>query len=203
MVVEGSARRSVAPDVATLRMVVREVDADQRAAFERCRPRLNEAVARLHAVVGDEGQVTTGTLRVEPYWEPSEEHHRGLRVQEAVGPIAVECTAALAERVLTAAVALGLEELQGPRYSVRDPSPVLDELLGEAVAAAQRKAQRLAAAAERSLGRIVAVEEGVRDGWGDEGGVRLLSAGAAAPEVDLRPGESTLTAAVRVTFAIE
>ena len=86
---------------------------------------------------------------------------------------------------------------------MRDPSRVLAELLGEAGEASQRKAQRLAAAAERSLGRIVAVEEGVRDGRGDEGGIRLLSAGAAAPDVDLRPGESTLTATVRVTFAIE
>src|SRR3712207_1441163 len=186
MVVHGSAQRSVAPDVATLGMVVRELDRDQRAAFERCRPRLNEAVARLQAVVGGDGEITTGTLRVERYWEESAEHERGRRVQEASGPIAVECTAAVAERVISAAIALGADELHGPRYSVRDPSPVLDELLGVAVAAARRKAQRLAQAAERSLGRIVAVEQRLGDGW-DVDGVRGLTAGAAPPEVDLRP----------------
>src|SRR5688572_5433115 len=116
MLVHGSAQRLVAPDVATLRLVVRELDPDQRAAFERCRPRINEAVAQLQAVVGGDGQVTTGTLRVEPYWEPSAEHEHGQRMQEASGPIAVECTAALAERVVAAAVALGPDELHGPRY---------------------------------------------------------------------------------------
>src|ERR671914_574958 len=96
MVVHGSAQRLVAPDVATLRMVVRELDPDQRVAFERCRPRINEAVAALQGVVGDDGQVTTGPLSVEPYWEPSDEHEHGQRLQEASGPITVECAAALA-----------------------------------------------------------------------------------------------------------
>jgi uncharacterized protein YggE len=202
LVVHGSAQRFVAPDVATLRLVVREIDPDQRAAFERCRPRINEAVARLQAVVGGDGEITTGTLSVEPFWEPSTEQEREQRVQEVTGPIAVECTAALAERVVAEAMALGPDQLHGPRYSVRDPSPVLDELLGEAVAAARRKAQRLAQAAERSLGRVVAVEERWRDGW-DGDGFRTLSAGAASSEIDLRPAEMVLTATVRVTFALE
>jgi uncharacterized protein YggE len=201
MVVQGSARRSVAPDVATLRMLVMELDADQRAAFERCGPRMNEVVARLRALVGGDGQVTTGTLRVERYWDECSDEEHGPRVQAASAPIAVECTPALAAPVVSAAMALGLDEVHGPRYSLRDPSPILEELLGAAVAAARRKAERLAQAAERSLGAIVAVEERSRDGWDDDG-VREAAAAAAPAEVDLRPAELTLAATVRVTFAL-
>ena len=200
LVVHGSARRSLAPDVATLRMLVRELDPDQRAAFERCAPRMNEVVARLRALVGGDGQVTTGTLRVERYWEEAEEEH-GPLVQAASGHIAVECTPALAARVISEAIALGLDEVHGPRYSVRDPSLVMEELLGTAVAAARRKAECLAQAAQRSLGGIVAVEERFRDGWDDDGGPQVAAAGAP-PEVDLRPAKLTLAATVRVTFAL-
>jgi uncharacterized protein len=202
MVVHGSARRSVAPEVATLRMLVMELDPDQRAAFERCGPRMNEVVARLQALVGGDGQVTTGTLRVERYWEELPEEEHGQRVQAAAGHIAVECTPALAPPVISEAMALGVDEIDGPQHSVRDPSPVLEELLGEAVAAARRKAERLAQAAERSLGGIVAVEERFRGGWDDDG-VRGAAAGAGPPEVGLRPAELTLAATVRVTFALE
>ena len=201
IVVHGRARRSVAPDVATVRMVVMELDQEQRAAFERCGPRLNELTARLRALIGGDGQVTVGALRVEPYWEEPAEHERGRNVQAASGPVAVECMPALAARVISEAIALGVDEVHGPRYSVRDPSPVLEELLGAAVVAARRKAERLAQAAERSLGGIVAVEERFRGGWEDDG-VSVAGAAAEPAEVDLRPAELTLAATVRVTFAL-
>jgi uncharacterized protein YggE len=108
---------------------------------------------------------------------------------------------ALAARVISEAIALGVDEVHGPRYSVRDPSPVLEELLGAAVVAARRKAERLAQAAERSLGGIVAVEERFRGGWEDDG-VSVAGAAAEPAEVDLRPAELTLAATVRVTFAL-
>lgn len=202
MVVHGSARRSVAPDVATLRLVVLELDADQRAAFERCGPRMNDVVARLRTLVGGDGQVTTGTLRVERYWEEVAEEEHGPDVHAAAGHIAVECTPALAAPVVSEAMALGVDEVDGPQHSVRDPSAVLEELLGEAVAAARRKAERLAQAAERSLGGIVAVEESFRGGWDDYGGVHEAAGAAGPPDVTFRPAELTLAATVRVTFAL-
>jgi uncharacterized protein YggE len=48
---------------------------------------------------------------------------------------------------------------------VRDRLPVIEELLGEAIGAARRKAERVADAASRSLGGVVAVEEAPDEGW--------------------------------------
>ena len=202
LVVHGRARRSVAPDVATVSMAVRELDQDQRAAFARCGPRLNELAARLGDLVGGDGQVTVGPLHVEPYWEELAEDEAGRKVQAASGPVAVECTPALAARVISEAMALGVDEVHGPHYSVRDPSAFLEELLGAAIVAARRKAEHLAQAAERSLGGIVGIEERFRDGWEDDG-LLGLAAAAGPAEVDLRPAELTLSATVRVTFALE
>jgi Protein of unknown function (DUF541) len=85
---------------------------------------------------------------------------RAPRVNEAV-----ECTPALAARVLSEAMALGVDEVEGIRCTVRDPSPQLEDLLVKAVDAARRKAEGLAQAAERPLGGIVAVEEQSRNAW--------------------------------------
>ena len=76
VVVHGTASRSVAPDVATLNVSVKEVDADPGAAFERCVPRLNEAVARLSALVGGDGQITSGNVGVHRDYELEEEGPR-------------------------------------------------------------------------------------------------------------------------------
>src|ERR671933_1307754 len=93
LVVYGTASRSVAPDMATLNVTVKEVDGDPGAAFERCVPRLNELVARLSALVGSEGQVTTGYVGLHREYEPEEEDPR--LVHAASGEVAVERPPAL------------------------------------------------------------------------------------------------------------
>ena len=73
VVVNGTASRSVAPDGATVDVKVKEVDADPGAAFERFVPRMNEVVARLSALVGGDGQVTTRDVEVQRDYELEQE----------------------------------------------------------------------------------------------------------------------------------
>jgi uncharacterized protein YggE len=188
----------VAPDVATLNVSVKEVDADPGAAFERCVPRLNEVIARLSALVGGDGQVTTGNVGVHRDYELEEEGPRV--VHAASGEVAVECPPALAAQVIAQSAALKADEFS-LRYSVRDPAQVREELLAVAVSTARRKAGRLAQAAERSLGAIVGVEErSTSDIWqDDQGGIELRSGPA---EVELQPADLALAVSVRVAFAL-
>jgi uncharacterized protein YggE len=197
VVVYGTASRSVAPDVATLSVSVKEVDADPGAAFERCVPRLNEVVGRLSELVGGDGQVTTGNVGVHRHYELEEEGPRV--VHAASGEVAVECPPALAAQVM-AQSALKADEFS-LRYSVRDPAQVREDLLAVAVSTARRKAERLAQAAERSLGAVVGVEErSTSDIWqDDQGGIELRSGPA---EVELQPADVTVAVSVRVAFAL-
>jgi uncharacterized protein len=195
VVVYGTASRSVAPDVAMLDVSVKDVDADPGAAFERCVPRLNEVVARLSALVGGAGQVTTGNVGVHRDYELEDEEER--LVHAASGEVAVECPLDLAPQVMSQSAALGVDEFS-LRYSVRDPSEVREELLAVAVSTARRKAERLAQAGERSLGAIVGVEELSSENWrGDHAGIELASA-----EVELQPADLTVAVSVRVTFTL-
>ena len=101
---------------------------------------------------------------------------------------------------MSQSAALKADELS-LRDSVRDASQVREELLAVAVSTARRKAERLAQAAERSLGAIVTVDERMSGGWEDEdGGMERLR--MASTSVELQPGDVTLAVTVRVTFAL-
>ena len=70
-----------------------------------------------------------------------------------------------------------------------------------AVSTARRKAERLAHAAERSLGTVVGVEERSSDSWHDDyGGMELRSGPPGA--VELQPADLALAVSVRVTFEL-
>jgi uncharacterized protein YggE len=206
VVVHGTAQRSVAPDVAMLGLRILEVDEDQRTAFDRCRSRVGTIVPQLQALLDGDDRVTTGNLSVKRHYDEFAERGQRERRYAASCPIVVECRPDVAAQAISEAIAAGVDRLSGPRFSVRDRLPVIEELLGEAIGAARRKAERVADAASRSLGGVVAVEEAPDERWEDSGSfeeekaVELMSASAAP--FDLHPAQVTLSASVRVTFSL-
>jgi len=185
--VTGTANRAVAPEAATWRAEAVESDDDPRAAFERCSSRLNALVARLAGV----GEVATEAVVVQPRFEEG-----SAAGAEAIGAVRVRVDAGRAGEVAQAAMAAGADRLHGPRFEYDHASEVRGELLGEAVADARRKAERLAAAGGRRLGRVRQIEES-----GPERVPSPLRA-MAAEAPDVRPRELTVTAAVTVVFAL-
>jgi uncharacterized protein YggE len=182
--VSGSAQRAVAPGTATWRAEAVEADDDPRLAFERCNERLNVLVKRL----GGLGEVATEAVVVQPRWEEG-----GQRGAEAVGAVRVHTLAERAGEVAQGAMAAGADRLHGPRFEYDDADGVRAELLGEAVEDARGKAARLAAAAGRRLGGVRTIEE--------VGPEHVAIAVSEAP--DVRPRELTVSATVKVTFALE
>jgi uncharacterized protein len=187
--VTGSAERAVAPGAATWRAEAVESDADPRAAFERCSARLNSMVERLGAV----GEVATEAVVVQPRFEQS-----APAGAEAIGAVRVRATADRAGEVAQAAMAAGADRLHGPRFEYDEAGEVRGELLSEAVADARAKAERLAAAAGRRLGAVQAIEEA-----GPERTLPAARGVVMAEPPDVRPRELTVTAAVKVVFALE
>jgi uncharacterized protein YggE len=188
--VTGTAERAVAPGAATWRAEAVEADDDPRAAFERCSSRLNVLVDRLEGV----GEVATEAVVVQPRWEEG-----GQRGAEAIGAVRVRAAATRAGDVAQAAMAAGADRLHGPRFEYDDAAGVRAELLGEAVADARGKAERLAAAGGRRLGVVRAIEE---TGPDRVPGSRRMMAAAAVETPDVRPRELTVTATVTVVFAL-
>jgi uncharacterized protein YggE len=183
--VTGTAQRAVAPGAATWRAEAVEADDDPRLAFERCSERLNALVGRLGGV----GDVATEAVVVQPRWDEG-----GERGAEAIGAVRVRAAAERAGEVAQAAMAAGADRLHGPHFEYDEAEGARGELLAEAVADARGKAERLAAAAGRSLGAVRVIEEA--------GPERRMAAAAMREAPDVVPREQTMTAAVTVTFAL-
>jgi uncharacterized protein len=186
--VTGSASRALAPGAATWRAEAVEADDDPRAAFERCSGRLNVLVERLAAV----GDVASEAVVVQPRFE-----ERGPAGAEAIGAVRVRSSAGRAGEVAQAAMAAGANRLHGPWFEYEGAEEAQVGLLAQAVADARGKAERLAEAAGRRLGPVRAVEEQADDRHG------IVAFEAAGAPPDVRPREQTVTATVRVVFALE
>jgi uncharacterized protein len=188
--VSGSASRAVAPETATWRAEAVEADDDPRAAFERCSGRLNALAERLAAV----GEVATEAVVVQPRFAEG-----GPAGAEAIGAVRVRSGAARAGEVAQSAMTAGADRLHGPHFEYEGEDAVRDELLGEAVADARRKAERLSGAAGRRLGAVRTIEERDRERIVHGRTVAL----AAAEPPDVFPRDMTVTADVTVVFALE
>ncbi len=190
--VTGSASRSLTPDGVVWRADAVERDKDPRAAFARCTERLNELTARLGAV----GDVSTSAIAVQPEWDEDDDGERSRGV-EAIGGVRVRVGVDRAGEVAQAAMQAGAARLRGPEFVYDGEAAAREELLGEAMAHARGRAERLAAAAERRLGRVIWV-----DATEDERhyGAVFASSGAA-PDVVAR--DQTVVADVTVVFGLE
>jgi uncharacterized protein YggE len=189
--VAGTASRSLAPDGVVWRADAVERDEDPRAAFERCSARLNELTAQLRAV----GDVTTSAVTVQPEWD---EDRRGPTVVQAVAGVRVRATVDRAGDVAQAAMTAGADRLAGPELVYDSEAVAREELLGEAVEDARRRAERLATAAQRRLGRVISVDaEPDRIAWGQAAAFEM----SGGPEIIAR--DRKVTAEVTVVFALE
>jgi uncharacterized protein len=115
----------------------------------------------------------------------------------------------LGGEVAAAAIDAGADELRGPYVRMPDPRPLVDDLLEESVHSARRSAQRMAAAAGRSLGRIVSVTDGrLNADWefSSEGQAMSLRRSGAAEEREpppVIPRPQQLIIAVTVEFQLD
>ncbi len=96
----------------------------------------------------------------------------------------------------------GADRLDGPALEVRGRITIAEELLADAVAAACRKAERIASAAGRRLGHVVSVAE-------DDDGVvygrhrSAMSVGGGWDGPELEPSDARIAATVQVVFTLE
>jgi uncharacterized protein YggE len=186
--VTGSAGRAIEPDSVTWRVEAIEFDDDARAAFERCSARLNRLSEQLAAV----GDVTTSAVAVQPDWEEGGRHPVRKR---AVGAVRVQSAIARAGDAAQAAMEAGADSLDGPRF-VYDAAPAARaELLDAALADARAKAERLAAAAGRRLGRVRTI-----DAQPDDRHI-VEASFSSGPDVIAR--DQNVTATVVAEFALE
>lgn len=193
--VRGTATKEVPNDTASLVFSVTKERRSRGAALRVVATRLREVVAAVQAVPGvGPGDVTTGQIVVRKV--PRAEHTR-YRASEAVTVILHQPERA--GDMVTAAIAAGATGSRGPHFFPGNPEQAYNDTLIAAFDQAREKASALAVRAGAVLGPVLSIEEGSEAIPSEPGSSRE----AAGPSPPVKPGSSTVTATVRIVFALE
>ncbi len=187
LLVSGIASTEVTPDRVEWQLLVHEAGSDGRETFARCSGRLRALVGALEGI-----EVITGPVGVSPEVTergvPTGRQHARAALT-AIGPLAD------AGELAAAAIEAGADELHGPTLRTSGIEAARDELYAEAVHAARRRAQAMADASGRTLGRVLSVRDSA-----EPAGHTVFAASVAAPPVIPRP--QTIEVAVQVVFEL-
>lgn len=197
VVVKGSATQEVPNDTASLRFSVTKERKSRAAALRIVAVRLREVLATVQAFQGvGPGDVSTGQISIRKVIR----HKRPLyRASEGVTVILHQPDRA--GEMVSAAVAAGATGISGPNFFPGDPELAYTNTLVAAFDQAKAKAVALATRAGAILGPAISIEEGVEIVPTERAARGAPTADEPAPPV--KPGASTVTAEVRVVFALQ
>lgn len=194
--VKGTATQEVPNDTASLRFSVSKERRSRSAALRVVSIRLREVIATVQGVAGvGPGDVTTGAISVR---EVSRNERTLYRASEGVTVILHQPERA--GEMVNAAVAAGATGTSGPTFFPGDPEAAYNSTLIAAFDQAKAKASALASRAGATLGPAMTIEEGSEVVPNQP---QARSKEPAAPAPPTKPGASTVTATVRVVFALE
>jgi uncharacterized protein YggE len=196
--VKGSATQEVPNDAAKLGFSVSKERKSREAALRIVAIRLRAVIAAVQATPGiGPGDVTTGEISVR---KTTRGKHTVFRASEGVGVILHQPERA--GELVNAAVRAGATGTRGPDFFPSNPDAAYNNTLLAAFDQAKGKAAALATRAGAILGPALTIEEASEvvptERSADAKGPRSPS-----PAPPTKPGASTVTASVRVVFALE
>jgi uncharacterized protein YggE len=195
--VKGSATQEVPNDAAKLGFSVSKERKSRQAALRIVAIRLRAVIAAVQATPGiGPGDVTTGQISVR---KTTRGKHIIFRASEGIGVILHQPEQA--GELVNAAVSAGATGTRGPDFFPSNPDAAYNNTLLAAFDQAKAKAAALATRAGAVLGPALTIEEAsevIPIGRNKSG--RTENSGPSPP---VKPGASTVTASVRVVFALE
>ncbi len=196
--VKGSATQKVPNDAAKLGFSVSVERKSRQAALRIVAVRLRAVIDAVQVTPGiGAGDVTTGAISIRKI---QRDKHTTYRASEGVGVVLHEPDRA--GDLVNAAVAAGATGTRGPDFFSSNPEAAYNNTLLAAFDQAKGKAATLAARAGATLGPALTIEEAT-EAVPIEGRASPKGASDAAPSPPAKPGASTVTASVRVVFALE
>jgi uncharacterized protein len=217
--VTATVEREVPNDTAEVRFAVSKERAGRAAALQVVAVRMKAVIAAAQGIAGvGAGDVTTGSISVR---RVEKGEHPVFRASEGVSVVTHQPEAA--GELVAVGVAAGATSTRGPTFFVGDREAAYDTALVEALEKAKTKAGMLAAAAGATLGPALTITEGgavtpinqtaagepvskcIAVPESSHGVSRRAGAGASACATPppVKPGESSVTATVNATFALQ
>ncbi len=201
MTVKGVATQEVPNDTAELGFTVVKERTTRAAALRIASIRLREVIAACRAIPGvGPGDISTGSVSVSRSFRGK---RNVFRASGSAGVILHQPT--LAGQMISAAVAAGATGTRGPIFFPGDPETAYTNILLAAFDQARAKAQALATRSGSVLGPAITIEEGTEavPSQPDKTVKKNAPGGEPNPTPPTSPGASTLTATVRVVFALQ
>lgn len=195
--VKGTATQEVPNDTAGLGLSVSKERRTRAAALRIVSIRLREVIATVQTVPGvGPGDVTTGTISLRKLIRGKRTVYRA---SEGISVILHQPDRA--GELIAAAIGAGATGSSGPNFFPGSPDLAYNNVLIAAFDQAKAKASALAARAGAILGPAISIEEGTEavPSPADRG----AKSPAAEPSPPVKPGSSTVTATVRVVFALQ
>lgn len=195
--VRGEATQEVPNDAASLRFSVTKERKSRAAALRVVAIRLRDVIATVQAFPGvGPGDVSTGNISISEVFRYERPVYRASE-----GVTVILHQPERAGEMISAAVAAGATGTSGPAFFPSDPELAYTNTLIAAFDQAREKASALATRAGAALGPAISIEEGA-DVVPSQPTRRSVEKDAA-PAPPVRPGGSTVTATVRVVFALQ
>jgi uncharacterized protein len=195
--VKGSATQPVPNDAAKLGFSVSVERKSKGAALRIVATRLRAVIAAVQAIPGiGPGDLTTGEISVRKL---RRDERTIWRAAEGVGVVLHQPERA--GELVNAAVRAGATGTRGPDFFPSNPEAAYNNTLLAAFDQAKAKASALATRAGAVLGPAISIEEASEVVPTE----RSAKAGplSSEPAPPVKPGRSTVTASVRVVFALE
>ena len=200
--VSGTGRVELAPDRAVFTVGVQTTAPTVAAALQENNARAAAIIAALKRLGAGDREIRTSQVSIDPQQEQQPGRApkvAGYQVSNSITVVREDPSAA--GKFLQAAVDAGANTVSGLSFTVSDPARGRDAALPAAVADARAKAELLARAAGRTLGRVVAIAEGA----GERPPVPYLFATRMAEksaEIPVETGTEELSFTVSVVFEL-
>lgn len=195
--VTGQAKSSQSNEVASFTAGVSAINQDKQAAMAEVNQKTEEIISEVKQFGIPEEDIQTQNLSV---YQPQEDYNGGEAKDWQVNNTIsiklkeVDRTSALTE-ILTQT---GATNIHGPNFRIEDTSQKENDLLSSAIDNAREKAELIAQASNKKLGKVITVNEGGSSIPGY--GVMSELGGRGAP---VEPGTSTVSKNVSVVFELK
>lgn len=200
--VSGSSQKEVTPDVARISLSVNSLDGELEKAKNDNTQIVNRVMLAIKAQGVDEQQIKTDAYQVNPVYNYEKDQLpalKGYRVNERLDiTTSIDKVGILVDEVTRA----GANEINSIRFETANETEVKNEALTEAIQDALKKADVIASALHKRVGKVTLVNESGVSYQPVMFETRLLkSASGSTPNI--AAGKVTVNANVQVTVELE
>lgn len=199
--VQGTGKAELAPDIAVIRLGVSQEGPEIPPLEKAVRERMRAMIDKLQSNGVPIRDIQTQSFQVYPKiaWNSTtgSQHRDGYTVSNQI-KVTLHQLDKVGE-LLSLTLDAGANEVNGPEFSLENPSKAEAAALSDAMNNAHLKATTLAHTAGVALGPVISISENT-----SSFPIRPMFAKAAsAPSAEpIEPGQETFTATVTVTFAL-